>query len=310
MQAKNMVGKMRIGHRTIEVSNRDKVFFPASNITKGDLIDYYYKVSEIMLVHLKARPMTMHRFPDGIDSEGFYQQEISDYFPKWIDRVAVKKEGGTISHAVCQDAATLVYLANQACITPHVWLSRKDRLHYPDLMVFDLDPPADDFDPVRHAAQLLRGFLKELGMGSLVKTTGSRGLHVLVSLDRSADFEEVRHFAHAVAEALVQQESDQLTIEQRKENRSGRVFIDYSRNSYGLTVVPPYAVRAKPGAPIATPIDWDELRDKDVTSQSYTMKNIFRRLSHKQDPWRGIGRKTHSLSKAKQRLRSLTNHAV
>ena len=112
-------------------------------------------------------------------------------------------------------------------------------------MVFDLDPPADDFDPVRHAAQLLRGFLKELGMGSLVKTTGSRGLHVLVSLDRSADFEEVRHFAHAVAEALVQQESDQLTIEQRKENRSGRVFIDYSRNSYGLTVVPPYAVRAK-----------------------------------------------------------------
>jgi bifunctional non-homologous end joining protein LigD len=310
MPAKDMAGGMRIGRRTVELSNRDKVFFPASNITKGDLIDYYYKVSENMIPHLEARPLTMHRFPDGIDGEGFYQQEISDYFPEWIDRVTVRKEGGTISHAICQNAATLIYLANQACITPHVWLSRKDRLDYPDLMVFDLDPPADDFDPVKYAAQLLGGFLRELGMRPFVKTTGSRGLHVVVPLDRSADFEEVRHFAHDVAATLVEREPDQLTIEQRKEKRSGRVFIDYSRNSYGLTVVPPYAVRAKAGAPIATPIDWDELRDKDLTSQSYTMKNVFRRISHKQDPWRGIGRKTHSLSKAKRQLWSLTNHAV
>jgi len=301
---------MRVGRRTIELSNRDKVFFPVDNITKGDLIDYYYKISESMLPHLKARPVIMHRFPDGIDGEGFYQQEISDYFPEWIDRITVKKEGGTISHAVCQSAATLVYLANQACVTPHVWLSKKDGLDYPDLMVFDLDPPADDFEPVRHAAHLLRRFLDELGIESFVKITGSRGLHVIVPLDRSAGFEEVRNVARNVARALVERESGRLTIEQRKEKRGGRVFIDYSRNSYGLAVVAPYAVRAKPGAPVATPVDWDELEDKELTSQSYTIKNIFRRISHKQDPWQQMGRKAHSLSKAEQRLRRLTNPAV
>lgn len=300
---------MRIGHRTIELSNRDKIFFPADNITKGDLIDYYYKASQSMLPHVKDRPVTMHRFPDGIDSEGFYQQEISDYFPEWIHRMAVKKEGGTISHAVCQNAATLVYLANQACITPHVWLSRTDHLFNPDLLVFDLDPSRDDFQMVRYAARLLREFLNELEMESFVKTTGSQGLHVVVPLDRTADFDGVRNFAHSVATALVDRQSHHLTSEQRKEKRGDRVFIDYSRNSYGLTVVAPYAVRAKPGAPIATPIDWAELDNKELTSQTYTMKNIFRRLSHKQDPWHGMGHKAHSLRSAESRLRSLRNHA-
>lgn len=304
------MGNLRIGHRTIELSNRDKVFFPAENIKKGDLIGYYYKISETMLPHLKGRPIIMHRFPDGINGEGFYQQETSDYFPEWIDRITVKKEDGTISHAVVQNTVTLVYLANQACITPHIWLSRKDRLDYPDLMVFDLDPPADDFEPVRYVARLLKGLLNELGVEPFVKTTGSRGLHLVVPLDRSAGFEEARGFAHNVAAALAAREPGRLTIEQRKEKRGGRVYVDYSRNSYGLGMVAPYAVRAKPGAPVATPIDWDELEDKDLTSQSYTIKNIFRRLSHKQDPWQQMRRKAHSLSKAEQRLRSLRRHAA
>ncbi|MGD2065106.1 MAG: non-homologous end-joining DNA ligase [Dehalococcoidia bacterium] len=300
-----MADKMRIGDYTIELSNTDKVLFPLHEITKGDLIDYYHKIAKVMLPYLKGRPITMHRFPDGIDGEGFYQQDISDYFPDWIERTTVKKEGGRVTHVICQNAATLVYLANQACITPHAWLSRKDRLNHPDLMIFDLDPPADDFEPVRHAAQLLKKFLDELGIESFVKTTGSKGLHVVVPLDKSVDFEEGRGFARSVAIALAEREPAKLTTEQRKEKRKGRVFLDYLRNSYGQTAVAPYAVRAKQGAPIAVPIEWDELGDRNLMSQSYNTKNIFRRLSQKKDPWEGIWRKANSVDKAKQRIRDI-----
>lgn len=297
-----MADKLKIGQHSLELSNTDKLFFPGEDITKGDLIDYYHQVARVMLPYVKDRPLTMHRFPDGIEEEGFYQQQIGDYFPDWIESLSVEKEGGSVTHVLCQDAATLVYLANQACITPHVWLSRKDRLNYPDLMIFDLDPPSDDFEPVRKAARLLKDFLAELGMEPWVKTTGSRGLHVVVPLDGRADFKEVRNFAQSVAVALAEQESGRVTAEQRKEKRKGRVFLDYLRNSYGQTAVAPYAVRAKPGAPIATPVEWDELGDKDMNSQRYTLKNILRRLSQKKDPWRGIWGKAHSLAKTKQEL--------
>jgi len=304
-----MRNKVSVGQHTLELSNINKVFFPADDITKGDLIDYYKKIADKILPYLEGRPVTMHRFPDGINGEGFYQQEISDYFPEWIERKSVRKQGGSITHVICQNAATLVYLANQACITPHVWLSRKDHLNYPDLMIFDLDPPAEDFTPVRDAAQLLRGFLNELGIEPFVKTTGSKGIHVLVPLDRSAAFDEVRDFAQRVAAALSEQKSDKLTVEQRKDKRKGRVFIDYSRNSYGQTAVAPYALRAKPGAPIATPVQWDELLDRDFTSQIYNIKNIFRRLSHKEDPWKGIWDKLHSVNNARQKLENMRKSA-
>jgi len=290
---------------TVDFSNTDKLFFPDEGITKGDFIEYYGRIADVMLPHLKDRPLNMHRFPDGIHGEGFYQQEIPDYFPEWIERTKVGKEGGNITHIICQDADTLLYLANQACITPHVWLSRTDRLNMPDLMVFDLDPPTDDFQPVRHVALLLRMFLKELDMESFVKTTGSKGLHVTVPLDRSADYEEVRDFAHSLAIILAEQESELVTTEQRKEKRRGRVFVDYLRNRYGQTVVAPYAVRARPSAPIAVPIEWEELKEKNLTSESYNIKNIFRRLAQKEDPWKEIWKKSYSVSATIQYLREI-----
>ncbi|MFP3898609.1 MAG: non-homologous end-joining DNA ligase [Dehalococcoidia bacterium] len=304
-----MAPEISIGRYTIQLSNTDKVLFPGDGITKGDLIDYYHKIAGTMLPYLEGRPVTMHRFPDGIGEEGFYQQEISDYFPDWVERIAVKKQDGSVTHAICQNAATLVYLANQACITPHVWLSRKAKLDCPDVMIFDLDPPAEDFAPVRDAARSLRGFLKELGLESFVKTTGSRGLHVVVPLDRNADFDEVRDFAHGVAAALADRESEALTVEQRKDKRKGRVFVDYLRNSYGQTAVAPYAVRARAGAPIATPIDWHELGDKNITSQSFNIENIFRRLSRKEDPWQRTWHRSHSVSEARQKLDDMAKAA-
>lgn len=282
--------KIEINSHTIELSNLDKVLFPDDGITKGDLIDYYQRIAAIMLPHLADHPLSMQRFPGGIKAEGFYQKEIPDYFPPWIRRVSVEVKGDQLSQAqvVCDNVETLIYLANQACITLHPWLSRADRLNYPDKLIFDLDPPANDFETVRFAAGRLREMLQEVGLVPFVMTTGSKGLHVVAPLDRSADFDEVRAFVRQLADDLARREPERLTTETRKDQRHGRVFLDYLRNAYAQTGVAPYTVRAKPRAPVATPLDWAELADPSLHSQSYTLRNIFRRLGQKADPWQDM----------------------
>jgi bifunctional non-homologous end joining protein LigD len=294
------------GHE-IELSNLEKVLFPQHGITKGDLVDYYRRIAETMLPYMKDRPITMQRFPDGIEQEGFYQKEAPDYFPDWIRResIEVEEESTSQPQVVCDNAATLVYLANQACITPHVWLSRVDKIRHPDRLIFDLDPPGEDFEPVRSAARSLRSLLDELDLTSLVMTTGSRGLHVLVPLDRHWEFDEVRSFAKRVAVVLAQREPDRLTVETSKQKRGNRLFLDYLRNSYAQHTVAPYAVRARPGAPVATPLDWDEVADTDLNSQTYNMGNIFRRLGQKTDPWKGAMKDSRSLEEPSRRLKEL-----
>jgi len=301
--------QIKVGSRTIEVANLDKVMFPDEGITQGDLMDYYRRVSETMLPYLKGRPLTMQRFPDGIGEEGFYQKEAPDYFPDWIRRVSieVKEEGQEQPQVICDDVATLVYLVDQGCITPHVWLSRADKLTHPDKLIFDLDPPDDDFELVRSAAQSLREMLESVGLLPFVMTTGSRGLHVVVPLDRSTDFDTVRSFAKDLAGILAEREADRLTTEVRKNKRGNRLLLDYLRNSYGQNTVAPYAVRAKPGAPVATPLDWDELSDSNLHSQTYTMQNIFQRLGQKEDPWKGMMRHARSLSEPRRQLDNLTS---
>ena len=295
---------IRIGSRTLEISKPEKVMFPEINFTKGDLIDYYRDIAQVMLAHMRDRPLSMERYPDGIEAEGFYAKEVPDYFPDWIDRASVEvlESGETQLQVVCNQAATLAYLANQACITPHLWLSRRDRLHYPDKLIFDLDPPGDDFEPVRQAAQLLRRALGEIQLPCFVMTTGSKGLHVAVPLDRSAEFDAVRAFAKDLAGAIAGQHPNLFTTETRKDQRKGRLFLDYLRNSYAQTSVAPYAVRAKPGAPVATPLAWDELENPDLHAQSYTVKNIFRRLGQKEDPWRDMWRHARKSEDLRQKL--------
>ena len=178
--------------RAVKLSNPQKVLFPAAGLTKADLIDYYRRVAPVMLPHLAGRPLSFERYPDGIAAEGFMQKNASDYFPSWIRRVRLAKQDGVVDHVVAEDAATLIYLANQACITFHVWLSRIDRVDHPDRMVLDLDPSDDDFAKVRWAAREARALLEELGLAPFLQVTGSRGLHIWVPLDRSADFDQVR----------------------------------------------------------------------------------------------------------------------
>ena len=289
----------RYGPYNVEISNAEKVFFPDCGITKGEIVDYYSRVAKTMLPYVEGRIVTMRRFPNGITGKSFYQKEVPDYFPEWIERVEVQKENGKLVQLVIENAATLVYLANQACITPHVWLSRAVRRDRPDRLIFDLDPSDSDFAPVRDGARRLREMLQQAGLESYLMTTGSRGLHVVVPLDESATFEEARSFAQELAGELAAQDPKHFTVEQRKSKRKGRVFLDTLRNAYAQHGVAPYAVRAKPGAPVATPVDWEEL--SNVEPRKYTVKNIFRRLSRKRDPWKAIGRHAASVAAAARR---------
>jgi bifunctional non-homologous end joining protein LigD len=291
----------------VKVSKPDKVLFPDAGITKGDLAAYYERVAPQMLRHMKDRPISMQRFPDGIAKHGFFHKDVPNHFPDWIKRVQVPKKNGTVTHALACNADTLVYLADQACITPHVWLSRADELERPDRMVFDLDPSDGNFADVRRAARSIGELLDGLGLTPFAMTTGSRGVHVWVPLRRQAGFDEVREFARDVARVMVVRYPDRLTLEARKQKRGERILIDIMRNGYAQTVVPPYAVRAKPGAPLATPLRWRELSDSSLRPDKFTVRNIGRRLSRVGDPWEEIDRHAKTLGPARRRLARLAD---
>jgi bifunctional non-homologous end joining protein LigD len=300
-----MAQKIEIDGREIALSNVDKILFAKANVSKGDLIEYYRKIAPTMLPLITGRPLSLERYPDGVDAGGFMQKNASDYFPDWIRRARVAKEDGNVDHVVAEDAATLVYLANQACVTLHTGLARVDRIDQPDFMVLDLDPSDDDFDKVKRTAKEARSLLDQVGLTSFVQTTGSRGLHVWVPLDRAAPFDAVRQIASGLAEALAARRPGERTTEQRKAKRGDRVFIDIARNAYGQTVVAPYSVRARSEAPVATPLHWEELESRDLGPRRYTVQNLFRRLGQKADPWAKIRSRVQALTAVPAKLRAL-----
>ncbi len=275
------------GH-DVEVGKADKVLFPDAGLTKADIAGYWARIGETAIAHYRDRAMTMHRFPDGIGEDGFFQKSIGNHFPDWVGRRTLPKDDGEVTHVVADSPAVLVYLADQGCITPHLSLFRVDRPKHPDRMVFDLDPSDDDFAKVQDTAHHLHQALEDLDLPSFVQTTGSRGLHLVVPLDRSAHFDTVREFTHALCRAVAAQAPELMTTEHRKSKRDDRVFLDDLRNAYGQTAVGPYAVRAIAGAPVATPLRWDEVGDSDLDPQRYTVDNLFRRIAQVEDPWKDI----------------------
>ena len=296
--------------RRFEVTHPDKVLFPADGITKADLVDYYLQVAEAALPHIRDRPVTMTRYPDGIDRQGFFQKDAPAYFPEWVPRVQLAKRGGTVAHVVCNDAATLAYLAAQACTTPHIGLSRTSKLGNPDRLVFDIDPPQDAFAEAVAGAQAVRQLLEELGLQPFVKTTGSKGVHVEVALDGSADFGAVREFAAVAGDLVAARNPSRLTTEFRKERREGRVFVDTTRNAYAQTIVAPYAVRALPGAPVATPLTWEELADPKLRPKQFSLRSIPSRVEQGLDPWAGMLTAGQPLEPARARLAELVRAAA
>jgi bifunctional non-homologous end joining protein LigD len=302
-------GTVTVSGITVDLSNSGKLLFPDDQVTKGDLVGYYRDIAARMLPYLRDRPLSMERYPDGITGERIVQKNVPRYFPDWISRTRVKKQGGTLVQVICDKPATLVYLANQACIEMHAFLSRTSALDRADQLIFDLDPPDDhQFDLVKHLALRLRELLEdELGLTAFVKTTGGKGLHVHVPLNATDDFDTVRQFARQASGVLAAREPDSLTIEQRKESRGDRIYSDVMRNAYAQTAVAPYSVRARPGAPVATPLDWAELEDPGLTPHQFTLRTVGGRLDRLggSDPWAGMARRRYGLARPSQRLAKL-----
>jgi len=291
----------------VEISNPDKVFFPDDGITKRDLAGYYEAVAPAMVPHVKNRPLMLHRFPNGIGKEGWIQQGVGKHFPDWIARVTTPKSNGEVTHPMANDAASVMYLANQATITIHEWLSRADKLFYPDLFIVDLDPsPENTFTDVKKIARATRTLLDEVGLPSYLKTSGSKGLHIAVPLKRRDNFEDVGAFGGAFAAELYGREPALTTLEFRKNKRGPRIFIDIHRNQWGQHVVAPYAVRALPGAPVSAPIDWDELSSSKLTAQTFTLKNMPGRLRKEGDLWAEVKKRAATLERARGLLEKMS----
>ncbi len=287
------------------ITHPDKVLFPEDGITKGELAAYYERVAPVMVPHLRGRPVTMERYPSGIGKKGFMQKNVSRGFPEWLERVEVPKKGGVVHYPLVGDTRALVWLANQNCVTPHVWASRTPDLHRPDLCLFDLDPAEEDPDVLRAAALAVRDLLDEVGLPSWVKTSGSKGFHIAVPLDGSAGFEEAASFAHAAGRVLVERDPRHLTHEFAKADRGGRIYVDTGRTGLGATYAAPYAVRARAGAPVSAPCAWEEIEAGAVGPCTFTLRTMAGRVEARGDLWSGLLERGWSLGRAAARLEAL-----
>lgn len=295
------------------ITHPEKVLFPDSGLTKGELCAYYEAVAPAMLPHVRGRPITMERFPAGIEKQGFIQKDVSKGFPSWLERVEVEKRDGepgeSVHYPLAGDARALVWLANQNSITPHVWCSRVPKLQQPDLCVLDLDPSAEDPEALRTAALAVRDLLDELELPSYVKTSGSKGFHVLVPLDGEGDAERARRFALGVGAVLVKRHPHLLTQEFIKADRGDRIFVDTGRNVPGATFAAVYAVRARPGAPISAPCTWAEVEEGAVGPRTFTLRTMAARLDAVGELWSDLDGRRCSLREAAAKLGTMLTDA-
>lgn len=291
------------GHE-VACTNVDRVVFPDDGITKGDLLDYYRDLAPQLLPEIRERPLSVERYTKGLAGGGFFQKHVQKHFPAWIDRalLGVKTR---VEYPVIDSAAGLVYMANQGSIAMHIWTSRRATPDHPDLLVFDLDPPEGRFDLVRRVALVLRDLFWELDLPPYVKTSGSKGLHVVAPLDGSADYAAVTRLCHAMTERLCARYPDDVTTEFYKKDRGGRLFLDTFRNALGATFVAPYSVRGRRGAPVSAPIEWEEVEDPALAPNGITLRDLRARLDSIGDPWSGLRFRVGSVATATKRLAKL-----
>lgn len=288
---------IKINNRIISVSSLDKIWFKRSKITKGEIIAYYAQMAKFQIQLIKNHLLTMQRYPDGINGEAFYQKNANNYFPAWIKtEPVVKSEGGIVNYVVAVNEQTIVYLVNQATLTLHYWLSKYKKLHYPDRMIFDLDPSVNNFARVKAAAFLIKKICNELELPCYVMTTGSRGIHIYVPLKSGHTFEDVDIVTSFIARKMIKEQPKEFTLELRKEKRGTKIFIDILRNRYNATSVVPYSVRSYEKAPVAMPLWWDEI-DVKLTAQSFNIHNALAHLKKVGNPWKTMNVNAVSLKK-------------
>ncbi|MDQ6817940.1 MAG: non-homologous end-joining DNA ligase [Actinomycetota bacterium] len=289
-----MTEQLRVGRRSVRITHPERVVFPSAGLTKLDLARHYERVAPLMLPYVRDRPLALQAFPEGIEGDGFFMKAVPRYFPEWVERATVPKKGGTVTHPLAQNAATLVYLAGQNVVTFHTWLSRVDALREPDRLVLDFDPSGRRFAEVRAAARAAGDRLRDVGLAPHAMATGSRGIHVVCPLRPRASFQDVHRFARALAEEMVADDPRHLTLEWRKADRGNKIYLDVNRIAYAQHAVAPYAVRAVPKASVAVPLRWEELADRALRPDRWTIKNIAARLADG-DPWTGLSRRARAL---------------
>jgi bifunctional non-homologous end joining protein LigD len=287
---------VKVGRREVPLTHPDKLLFSDPDISKQQLARHYENVAPAMLPHVRDRPLALQAFPNGIDADGFFMKSVPKYYPEWVTTVSVPKKGGTLTQVVAGDAATLVYLAGQNVVTPHIWLSRADRPGEPDRLIIDFDPsPGIGFAEVRAAARHAGERLRDSGLAAYAMVTGSRGVHVVSPLRRGAGFGDVHRFARALAERMVADDPDHLTLEWHRAERGARIYVDVNRINYAQHGVAPYGVRPRPTGPVAMPIHWEELSHRRLTPDRWTVANAAERLRSEGDAWKGIGRSARKL---------------
>jgi bifunctional non-homologous end joining protein LigD len=287
---------LRVGRRAIEITNPGKALFARPEVTKLDLARHYERVAPAMVPHVRGRPLALQVFPRGVGAPGYFMKSVPEHFPDWIATTEVAKRGGALRQVIAEDAATLVYLAGQNAVTPHIWLSRADEPRRPDRLIIDFDPsPGVRFATIRAAARAAGDRLRDAGLVPFAMVTGSRGVHVVCPLRRGPSFKEVHTYARSVAEAMVADDPRNLTLEWHKAERGARIFVDVNRINYAQHAVAPYGVRARERAPVAMPIAWDELSDARLKPDRWTIRNAADRLAAEGDAWSGIGRRARAL---------------
>jgi bifunctional non-homologous end joining protein LigD len=285
-----------MSEREVRLTHPERVLWPADGLTKADLYDYFGTIAPVMLAHVRDRPVSLQRFRGSVEEGGFFQKDVPRGAPDWIRTVEVPKKGGTVRHILANDRPTLLWLAQQGCVTPHVFPCRADKLDRPDRLVIDLDPSDEDFDAIRRAALRCGAALRERDLVPFAMVTGSRGVHVVVPLRRTRDTGDVLAWARDFAGTLAAADPDVLTTEFRKEKRKGRIYVDVARNGPAQTVVPPYAPRPRPHAPVATPLRWEELEDPGLRPDAWTITTVLDRLERLGgDPWADITAAARSL---------------
>jgi bifunctional non-homologous end joining protein LigD len=310
--------EVQVGAKTLSFSNLGKVLFPRDGYTKGDVIDYYRGVAPVILPHLRDRPLTLQRYPDGIDGITFFEKKVPLGAPDWVERVTTTsaEAGKKVTYVICNDEATLAYLANLASIVLHVWTSRVESLDEPDLVFFDLDPGEKcTLKTMAQAALGVRAALGEIGLDPLIKTSGGLGLHVFVPLAAGYSYDTVKLFAELVARHVAGAMGDAVTtVRTIKSRPQNAVYLDYVQVGRGKTYVPAYGVRARDGAPVSTPLEWSEIeayaRKRGTVFPwdefgKHTIATIGKRLSAHGDLWGAKAWKKQKLEPAIKKAQKL-----
>ena len=279
-------GPIIIGGRQLKLSNLDKVLYPKTGFTKGQVIDYYARIAEVLLPHLRGRPITLKRYPNGVEGDFFYEKMCPSHRPDWVNTTKVVSEGGKrpfVQYCVADDLPTLVWIANLASLELHTLLSRQEDVLCPTMMVFDHDPGPDlTIIDCIHVARRFRDMLKSLGLESFPKTSGGKGLHLYIPLNTKVTFEETKQLARAMAQTLEKDDPEHVTSNMRKDLRHGRIFVDWSQNDDHKTTVCVYSLRARERPTVSTPVTWDEVesayRKKDPDRLVFTTEDVLKRV--------------------------------